>query len=325
MSKTPYPIAGPVDHLPPRRFSVGPTDEVVLEWWDHTVKCSVWREHSEHRVVVREDVDVRWSWHVGISIACAVLVLIIALFSGLSLLYSMMMALLLGVMVLGLIMYERTISADRLDKIYRNATKIDGETMLLMDEPVWEDIKAVVKEAYDNGLKDTREKNTKVPKWLLKLRPMPARVMDVVLHELHAQLDPETLLDYHGVLEVRYRESEDAARKAGRGVRGCICRACTVRRVEGWQDDNLIDGSAAGTQRKKYRIGIGESSVVDRGTSEQREKARKRVAEYNMQKEKQRLADIEAERKRKAREFAAEKLGKKKKRAKKVEKKDTVE
>src|SRR5690625_1589836 len=27
-----------------------------------TLFRSVWREHSEHRVVVREDVDVRWSW-----------------------------------------------------------------------------------------------------------------------------------------------------------------------------------------------------------------------------------------------------------------------
>ena len=320
MSKTPYPIAGPIDHMPEKRFSVGPTDEVVLEWWDHTVTCSVWREHSEHRVVVCEDVDVRWSWHVGISAACAVLVVIIALFSGLSFLYSLMMGVLLGLIVMGLIMYERTISADRLDSIYRDATKIDGETMLLMDEPVWEDIKAVVKEAYDNGLKDACEKNTKVPKWLLKLRPMPARVMDVVLRELHAQLDPDTLRDYHGVLEAHYRESEEAARKVGRGVRGCICRACTVRRVEGWEDGNVIDGSAAGAQRKKYRVAIGDGAVVDRGISEQRKKAQKRVAEYNMQREKQRLAEIEAERKRKAREFAAEKMGKNKKKKKRVKK-----
>lgn len=325
MSAPQYPIAGPVDTVPKRRFSVGPVDEVVLEWWDHTVTCSVWREHSEHRVVVHEDVDVRWAWHIGIAAACAVVVLVIALVAGLPVVYSLLSAVLLGLIVMGLIMYERTISADRLDNIYRDATKIDGETMLLMDEPVWEDIKAVVKEAYDNGLRDTREKNTKVPKWLLNLRPMPARFMDTVLRELHAQLDPDTLLDYHGLLEARYRESKQRTLDMGRGVRGCICRACTVRDVQGWDDEHIAPGSAVGARRKRHRIAVGRGAVVDRGDSAQRTKARKAVAEYEARREKERLAKIEQERKRKAQEYVARTRGKAVKQPRRVQKKKATD
>lgn len=321
MSAPQYPIAGPVDAVPQRRFSVGPTNEIVLEWWDHTVTCSVLREHAEHRVVVREDVDVRWAWHIGIAVACAVVVLVIALVAGLPVVYSLLSAVLLGMIVLGLIIYEWTLSADRLNSIYRDATKIDGETMLLIDEPVWEDIKAVVDEAYTNGLRDTREKNAKLPVWLRKLRPMPARVMDTVLKELHAQLDPETLLDYHGLLEAHYRESKERTLDMGRGVRGCICRACTVREVEGWDDEHIAPGSAAGAQRKRHRVAVGDGAVVDRGDSAQRTKARKAVAEYEAQREKERLAAIEAERKRKAQEYVARTRGKAVKQQHRVQKK----
>ena len=316
MSAAKHVIAGAIDTVPERRFSVGPTDEVVLSWWDHTVTCSVLRERADHQVIVREDVTVRWAWHIVIAAACAVVVLLIALMAGLPLLYSLFMAVLLGAIVMGLIVYERTISADRLDTIYRDATKIDGETMLLMDEPVWEDIKAVVAHAYANGLRDTRAQTAKLPAWLQRLRPMSSRVMDTVLRELHAQCDPVTLQEYHAVLEARYRESKDMTLAMGTGLRGCTCRACTVREDKGWDDAAMIiPGSAASARRKQYRIAVGEDAVVDHGVSAARTKAKAAVAEYEAQREQERLAEIEAERKRDAREYVAQRRGKTRRRS----------
>ena len=230
-------MMGPVEEIDRQRFCVGPDNEVVLKWWDHKVTFSVLRERAGHQVLVNEDVDVDWTWHIVISSIAALFVVIGSMMLGMPVVYALMLGILLGLIVMGLIMWERKLSADTLDQLYRNTARIDGETVICMDEPVWEDIKYAAAEVYKRGADKVAVgeavSGRKVVQWLQRLRPMPASAMNDVLAEMHGQLDAVRLARYHKLLAEQYAASQSLTQKMGYGVRHCQCEVCQVVRAQG--------------------------------------------------------------------------------------------
>lgn len=306
-------MTGPVEEIDRQRFCVGPDNEVVLKWWDHKVTFSVLRERAGHQVLVNEDVDVDWTWHIVISSIAALFVVIGSMMLGMPVVYALMLGILLGLIVMGLIMWERKLSADTLDQLYRNTARIDGETVICMDEPVWEDIKYAAAEVYKRGADKVAvgeaASGRKVVQWLQRLRPMPASAMNDVLAEMHGQLDAVRLARHHKLLAEQYAASQSLTQKMGYGVRHCQCEVCQVVRAQNWGDEQTLPGVAAATKRQPHRLAVGEGAFVRAAVDvSRREKAKARVEAYDKKRQAQRLADIERKRQEKARDYVRQHL-----------------
>lgn len=314
MKESVPPTTGPVEEIDRQRFCLGPDNEVVLTWWDHKVTFSVLRERAGHQVLVNEDVDVDWTWHIVISSIAALLVVIGSMMMGMPVVYALMLGILLGFIVMGLIMWERKLSADTLDQLYRNTAQIDGETVICMDEPVWEDIKYAAAEVYkrgtDKAAADEVASGRKIMQWLQRLRPMPASAMNDVLTEMHEQLGAVRLARHHKLLAEQYAASQSLTQKMGYGVRHCQCEVCQVVRAKDWSSEQTLPGIAAATKRQPHHVAVGEgafvrAAVVDAG---RREKAKARVEAYDKKRQAQRLAEIERKRQEKARDYVRQHL-----------------
>lgn len=288
-----------------KRFSLGPAQEVVLDWWDHRVTYSVRREHSGHQVLVNEDVSVQWKWHVVIGVLVAVGITGGSLVFGMPILYSLLLGVLLGLIVIGLIIYERSISEDSLDELYRSTTKIDGSSVLVLDEPVWEDVKGVIASVYDKAV----DKADKVeqrrfggPSWLRRFRPIPSAAMSGVLAEMHLQLEQVRLSRYHRTLRRHYENHKDTAVELGRGTRDCQCQACLVIAEQQWSNDVSVSGSVKALERARGRIAVGTGVQWETSAMVQAEHKRAQAKADVL--EKRRSERVEREKKRHRREVS---------------------
>lgn len=294
-----------------KRFSMGPVPEVVLRWWDHTVVYKVRRERSGHQVLINEDVTVDWTWHIVFGAVTGVAITLGSMLFGMPVLYALMLGVLLALIVIGLVRYERSVSEDTLDELYRSTTKIDGSAVLVLDEPVWEDVKAVIAEVYDTALDiehDEHAGGPRLPQWLRRFRPIPTAAMNDVLAEMRLQLDKVRLSRYHRTLRRSYEKDTELLAEMGTGTRDCRCQACELVIEEGLSEQVTVPGSVKALERARGRIAVGTPVQWETPAMAKAEKDKARAQVEKM--EKRRKEREEREKKRlqhtKAKEYVAE-------------------
>ena len=250
------------------RFSIGPETELELPWWNKVMTWDVRREPTDHRVVVARTVHPVWRVHIMVAAAVIGLAVFgLVVFGGLSLLLALGMAVVLGLLGYGALVWEQ-----------RGSAGTTTEEILEMDTSVWLTLRkkinaeclAFTKEGqqrrYNEAIDAARAiydaqytdpKTGKIGKTYSTIedgvavtKPVPKfKISDRVKGEFlnkSVQLSPDeaqmkitNLLSphqqerYQGLLRKKYEERPNRAVNMGRGARDCGCLACAVNADRG--------------------------------------------------------------------------------------------
>lgn len=248
------------------RFCLGPETELELSWWNKRVLWKVWREPTDHRVLVARVTENVWRVHMmvgaGVIVVAAVGLMVLG---GLSPVLALALAGLVGLLGYGALVWEQR----------SNAGSAGIEEILEMDSVVWtamrrkidEEVMALTKTGqqarYDKAVAKAREIYevkfgdpvtgkvgktyandagvvTAVPKFAVPdwfsadfLDPDSRLSEDEAALKIAEMLRPQRQVRFRDGLLARYRKKPVEAERMGRGVRDCGCAACQVNRELG--------------------------------------------------------------------------------------------
>lgn len=296
------------------RFCLGPDDELELAWWNKRMLWRVWREPTDHRVLVARVTENVWRTHMAVGAAVIVIAAVgLVVFGGLSPVLALALAGLVGLLGYGALVWEQR----------SNSGAAGIEEILEMDSVVWtamrrkidDEVMALTKsgqqERYDKALAKARELYERkfsdpvtgkvgktyanadgavvpvpkfsVPDWFSSefLDPSSRLSEDEAALKIVEMLRPQRQVRFREGLLSRYRNKPAEAEKMGRGVRDCGCAACQVNRELG------VEPAMSGAEAAEVRAARRRRSQAEPADPED---ALKRLRERN---EKAQLAAAE--------------------------------
>lgn len=248
------------------RFCLGPDTELELNWWNKRVLWKVWREPTDHRVLVARVTENVWRTHIAVAAGVIVIAAVgLTVLGGLSPVLALALAGLVGLLGYGALVWEQRSNAGsagieeilEMDSVVWTAMrrKIDDEVMALTKSGQQERYdKAVAKarELYEGKFGDpvtgkvgktyagpggvvTAVPKFAVPDWFsAEFLDTASRLnQDEAALKIAEMLRPQRQVRFRDGLLARYRKKPVDAEQMGRGVRDCGCAACQVNRELG--------------------------------------------------------------------------------------------
>lgn len=274
------------------RFHEGPTQEVVLTWWNKQIAYSTRREHNDHEVlVVRETMPV-WRVHIAVIAAVSALVLFtVGLLTGAPLWVMLLLVVLCVLIGMTLLRFERYLVGDSLSS--------RGE-IVAMDVPVWEGMKQMAHMQLRRASDDSEVERSGLKAYL----PVGKTTLTKVDTKLQEQCGSDAQRRYAQQLYATYDVDIALAAALGRGVRGCTCQACKACAAH----DVVPKALGSQVALRQPRMLVGMTTGVGRWVSKRLEDQRKarmvrNVERDDVRKVKAQEREAEAQRKQAAREY----------------------
>ena len=283
-----------------QRFSLGPTVELSLHWWNRRIDYQVRREPSNHEVLVTARTAAVWNVHIAIAalLGCIVALWLVAT-RAVGFMAFIVIVVVFSLIIVGVLAYERKLAPE-----YNDVGDI-----VRLDAPVWEGIKQIIadeiaaspasrKMAYRKA-----QAQAKLRKGVSQVRredyinaSMSDGASSDELHaKIHGYLRPDQLAEFDARLRASYVDNPALLESIGRGVRGCECQACAVMAEIGYIPEKF--GAEARRLQPVIQVNTGHG-VVDMMRKRRSEMHEQKITRDIARYESKRAADLERTRKR---------------------------
>lgn len=283
-----------------QRFSLGPTVELSLHWWNRRIDYQVRHEPSNHEVLVTARTAAVWNVHIAIAVllGCIVALWLVAT-RAVGVMAFLVIVVVFSLIIAGVLAYERKLAPE-----YN-----DTGDIVRLDAPVWEGIKQIIADdiaaspasrkmayrkaqaeaALHRGAKKVRRED------YINASMSDGASSSELNAKIHGFLRPDQLAEFDARLRTSYENDPALLESIGRGVRGCACQACAVMEAMDYTPEKF--GAEARQLQPVIQVNTG-NGIIDairkRRNALREQKIAREIARY----ESKRAADLERARKR---------------------------